>query len=496
MTNASRMTARLWLLIAAIGIFQIATLRGGQPWGDDFAEYILQTMHMASGHGFVAYEFIPNPDTQVGGQSYPPALSVLLLPIYLIFGLNLTAMKILGVACFILSLFFIDRLFEDRLSSNWRLILVALVGLNPTIFEARDSIESEKPFLLFLFLALFLMQRAYRSAPQSRPPWTMAFWIGGAIFAACATRNVGFALFPTLLVLDLFSYRRVTSFAAASLAIAAVPSLIVSQLLGSTGGYQQFYDFSPRWIVHSMFVFTKHVERMWWGGQPRSIAYAAALVASVPAAWGLWLCLRQRAGAAEFMIPFYLGVVLPYFAPWYYAYFFPLLPLYMAYMLIGLHDFLQRTHRLPIRRTAAFASLVVLLALYGSDYARASWAPFREGISDPEFVQLCDYIKSHTEPSDVVLFRKPRLLAMLTGRRSSVYTIHLDRPTEPVEIWTYAATIHARYLIIPKVADPDISVLNNDLFRFTKQYQDRVHMVYETQHYSMFTLTPTLPSEL
>ena len=57
----SRATVQLLVLIGAIGIFQIATLRGGQDWGDDFAEYILQTVHMATGHGFVPYEFMPNP---------------------------------------------------------------------------------------------------------------------------------------------------------------------------------------------------------------------------------------------------------------------------------------------------------------------------------------------------------------------------------------------------------------------------------------------------
>jgi hypothetical protein len=158
--KSNRTTAQLFALIGAIGIFQIATLRSGHAWGDDFAEYILQTVHMATGHGFVPYEFIPNPETQLGGQAYPPGTSVLLLPVYLIFGLNLTAMKIVGVLCVILALFFIDRLFESRLPPAWRLVLVALVGLNPTLFETRDAIESEKPFLLFLFLSLYLIERA------------------------------------------------------------------------------------------------------------------------------------------------------------------------------------------------------------------------------------------------------------------------------------------------------------------------------------------------
>jgi hypothetical protein len=103
------------LLIMAIGAFQIGTIRGGQGWGDDFAEYILQTKHMATGQGFVPYEFIPNPATMLGGQAYPPLLSVLLLPAYLIFGLNLYPMKIIGIVCVLVGLWFINLVFKDWL---------------------------------------------------------------------------------------------------------------------------------------------------------------------------------------------------------------------------------------------------------------------------------------------------------------------------------------------------------------------------------------------
>lgn len=492
--KASRTTLQLLLLIGAIGVFQIATLRAGQDWGDDFAEYILQTVHMATGHGFVPYEFIPNPETQLGGQAYPPGTSVLLLPVYLIFGLNLTAMKIVGVLCVVLALFFIDRLFADRLPPAWRLALIAMVGLNPTLFDTRDSIESEKPFLLFLFISLYLMDRAYSGAPRRPPPWRLAFWVGAAIFAASATRNVGLALFPALLVLDLFSYRRLTRFAAASLAIAAVATFAVSRLLQTGTGYTQFYNFSPRWILSSMYIFSKHTERVWWGGHPRAIAFAVGIIAGLLALWGLWLCLKQRPGASEFMIPFYLAIVLPYFAPWYYPYFIPLMPIYMFYMLMGLRELLQRLRSRPMRQAVIAAGTVVLLLLYASDYRRASWGPFRVGISDPEFIRLCDYVKSHTAPSDVVLFRKPRLLALLTGRSSSVYTMHLDRPTEPAEIWNWARKIHAQYLIVPFVPDPDVNNANEDLMRFISESRDRVQLVYQTEHFRMYKLTSTARS--
>jgi hypothetical protein len=167
------------------------------------------------------------------------------------------------------------------------------------------------------------------------------------------------------------------------------------------------------------------------------------------------------------------------------------MPIYMCYMLMGLRDIVQRLRLRQMRNAVIAAGTVVLFVLYGSDYRRANWEPFREGISDPEFIRLCDYVKSHTAPSDVILFRKPRLLALLTGRPSSVYTMHLDRPTEPAEIWNWARKIHAQYLIIPLVPDPDVNALNHDLMRFISQYRDRVQPVYEMEHFRMYRLIST-----
>ena len=248
------------LLIMAIGAFQIATIRAGQGWGDDFAAYILQTKHMATGQGFVPYEFIPNPATMLGGQAYPPLLSVLLLPAYLIFGLNLYPMKIIGIVCVLVALWFINLVFEDWLPLAWRCVLIVLVGICPRLFDMRDAIESEKPFLVFFFLSIYLLQRAYRGAPERPPTLRWSVLVGLSLFAAEATRNTGAALFPVVLTLDLFYFRRLTRFALLSVLIGAMPSGILSILLRTGGGYLAYYNFSAAWLIRSAYLFSKNSE--------------------------------------------------------------------------------------------------------------------------------------------------------------------------------------------------------------------------------------------
>lgn len=475
---------KLLALLLLLGAFEIATLRQGHPWGDDFAHYILQAKHLVQGDGMVGWEYLPNPEVlYLGPQTVPAGLSVLLAPFYAVFGLNFTAMKCFEVLCMLVALLFIDRLFEDRLPPGWRLCLVALIALNPVLFDLRDDIETEKPFMALAFLTLYLMKVAYRDSARLAPLW-LAFVLGLSMFAAAETRNLGFSLFPTLLAMELFYRRRLTWFAVVAGGIAGLAAAAVSLSTRVVYGYVHLFNFSPAWISKSAFFFAKATGTFWWTGTPRIIAYAALLVAGIFAIRGYWLCVRQRPGPYEFLIPFYLAILIPYFLPGYVVYLLPLLPCYLGYALVGFRDLAANRFGKPAVAAAACAVLV----LYGVDYARFNWGPIQEGVGDPQFVQLCDYIRQHTGSKDVFLFRKPRLLALMIGRTSSVYPMHLDREPTADEIWNYAQKIHARYLIVPSVPNADVSSTNDVLAAFQRNYGSHLQLTFDLPRYHLYRI--------
>jgi hypothetical protein len=80
-TDARRFYAAA-LLILAIAGFQVATIRSGQDWGDDFAMYILHARNIAQGRDYAATGYIYNPDyPSLGPVTYPPVFPLLLSPI-------------------------------------------------------------------------------------------------------------------------------------------------------------------------------------------------------------------------------------------------------------------------------------------------------------------------------------------------------------------------------------------------------------------------------
>jgi len=95
--------------------------------------------------------------------------------------------------------------------------------------------------------------------------------------------------------------------------------------------------------------------------------------------------------------------------------------------------------------------------LFGTAYWKTNWGPIREGPGDPEFAAVCDFIRDKTVSTEIVVFRKPRLLALLTEHPSTVYLMHLDRDPEPDEIWNYLARVHASYVVVAYLDGPEFA---------------------------------------
>ena len=478
----------LILLLGLIAFLQIASMRPGHTWGDDFAHYILQAKHLATLRGFVAWEYIPNPDVlNLGPQTVPPGLSVILAPLYAAFGLNLAAMKIVLILIFAGGLYFLDGLFSDRLPQAWRYALILLVGLSPFVFTLRDEIDTEKLFVAFLLLTLWLTKHAYSASAERS--LKLAFLIGFCVFGMCAIRNVGLAILPVFPLLDLMKSRpsRVTRFSTTIVLTATLLLAPTIVLLRTTSGYAHLFNFSPMWIAQSALAFAKQFETFWWGTTPRWPGYATLLLVAMLAVRGFYRVVRDGLGPAELFIPFYLIIILSYFAPGYRFYLLPLYPLLVGYTLMGFCDLVAGWR---FRGTAITLAVGAVVVLFGTAYWKASWGPIREGLGDPEFAAVCDFIHDKTGSTQTVVFRKPRLLALATEHPSTVYPMHLDRDPQMDEIWNYLVRVHAAYVVVAHLADP---MFRTDpiVDRALIQHPSQAIPVFENAHFKVYQVVTT-----
>src|SRR5579885_3132229 len=103
-------------LIAVLGGIHLATLREGQEWGDDFSLYVAHARNLAEGRPYADTGYVYNPANPVlSPRTYPPIFPLLLVPVYLLFGMNLLAMKVFVGQLFMLMLGVLAVLFQKRL---------------------------------------------------------------------------------------------------------------------------------------------------------------------------------------------------------------------------------------------------------------------------------------------------------------------------------------------------------------------------------------------
>jgi hypothetical protein len=154
----------------------------------------------------------------------------------------------------------------------------------------------------------------------------------------------------------------------------------------------------------------------------------------------------------------------------------PLIPLFVIDALVGL-DLIRQ---LPWRRaqiTQKLVAAVLLLALgisYGGVYSRTSFGPFDNGVETPSAQALFTYIRGAIPTGEVIVFSRPRALALYTDRPSAGYsTLENEQFT-----LNYSTALKARYFLV----GPG----DNYLRLLVKRYPADFSPVYKNSDFSLY----------
>jgi hypothetical protein len=498
-------------LILAIGAVHVLARRSGHDWGGDFAQYVHHAKNLVEGVPYADTGYLYNRGyPQIGPPAYPPGTALLLAPVYWAAGLNLEAMKGAMVACLLVFLLAVFLCFRDDLPLGPAATLVAVLGLNHFFLAETNQIRSDLPFLAILYLAMFLIRRgegkegkgdvllfrrsrletAGDPGPAEKVEWPFFLAAGVAAYLAYATRTVGGVLMPALVLADLLRTRRITR--PVLLACLAFGCLAAAQamLLEGSGGYLDQFGAAPSVLLANASAYATQMAAFWHNGYSKPLAVAVFTAVTLLAFLGYAASVRRHIGTCEvfiilyplaiFLWPSYQGV----------RFLYPILPLYLFYALKGLeHPWLARRAKL---RRATIASLAAAVAVsYAAMATTMEFGPLGEGVAKPESVALFDYVRRHTDPDDVVIFVKPRVMSLFAGRVSSVY----HQPEDDRELWAYFDRIGARWLV---VVENDAAFTGAErpevlawLRRFAKRNEPRLARVWGNADFTVYRiLTP------
>lgn len=428
-------------------LLHLCSLDGGHNWGGDFASYLRQAYCIADGsfEPFLSQNTftIRESDFQMGPIAYPWGYPLLLTPFAMFGRSSLFLMKIPVVVCFLIFLFAVHGLFRHRLKRIDLLLLLGVFAFSPVLASGSNDINSDTVFLCFAYVSLLLCRKCLE--PEEWLKNLLRCFAAGLVCGyAVMIRMNGIVLLPAFILASLvWEYVHDRRFGRAlirctvlllgsgltiSLFLAAFPSgeashvhlLLNSLSLQSLSRHLYFYVFKvwTDWFKADNLL----------PAAAGSVLLAAAVFALVR---GFLVSFRKQMPETVLHGVFVCGTLAVYMV-WpamALRFIYPLLPLLLFWILRGIRSFRIRRVFLPVSfycRMLILALTAIGLALccYRAVRLRLMGNPLKCASYTPQSMRLYEYIRKNTPPDAVILFFKPRVMTLQTGRRS----LYIFRP--------------------------------------------------------------------
>ena len=468
-----------WGLVAIIAISYFFGLTPGHVFAqDDFAAYVMQAANLVEHRPYTDIRYVPNPEAPwvSPANGYPPVYPLLLAPVYCWRGPDLRAMKIVTVITFAIFLAAFAKWVRPMVSPRLRVVAVLLVGLSPAFWNYRDLISSEFPYLMFSFLALL----AIRRGSDAGRGWQQAGWALLAallLYASYGARTIGIALPGALLGAELMRQRKPGRFVVLVLGVFAGFAMVQSVLLTSPRGYMAVAHFSTTSVLENVASYAKSLSHVWESGFSQAAQGGLTVLFSGFAAFAFWK--RFRKGSLEaFYVVIYLTILIAWGAQIGVRGLLPVLPIYLTYVVLGITEVVERWKKLKARALVAAVAVCMAITYFGGLRQRP-WQAALANVNDTSAQELFTFLRSQTQPSDLLLFSKPRSIALFSGRLTA--SLGADELTN--ESARFLREKDVRFVIQTPWNPASYSrLLSEDEAQFTEVFRNRDFQVFGVRY--------------
>jgi len=467
------------LLVMIVGAFYVATIRAGHDWGDDFAMYIQEAIDIAHHVSYAHSNYIFNPRNPIlGPPTYPPVYPLLLSPVYMLFGINLTAMKVENILFFVSFLLAFYLFVKDSLRLSYLVGAIAIIGFNPYFWELKDSVISEAAYVCLLYFCFLAVQHDYGEGVH-RFRFGSAIYIGALLYLCYGTRTIGILLIPALFVYEILRNRQIPKFSIAVGVIFLIAWALQHQISSSESNYLDTVATSKsgiRTTLDNTIDYAKELSYFWDNGYERDLRIVPLICFSGLALFGYFVKVRKgELTVAETYAPLYLALIIVWPLRGGSRFIIPLFPLYIYYGCVGMQA-LGASRFQPLERYVSIILLLVIGLTYAGAYSKKTLGPIHEGIEKKETVEFFHYVREKTDPRAVFIFAKPRALGLFGERKTSIYPISGG----DAQVWDYISSVSGTYLVRGPMDDPFwYAFIDRNRNRLLETYSNHDFTVYK-----------------
>lgn len=202
------------LLIFMAFMLSLGFINGGHDWGGDFSQYIAQSQALINGtvkeQAEIGKYISDNSVVGLCPDVYPWGYSFIILPVYIIFGMNFKILKMVGAIYFIVFQIVFFEFCKKRFQPLTAFLLTLLFTFNQGYLTIVDSVISDMPFLFFSIMGIFAF---YKILTQEKKQILWASICGLMTFGAYFCRANGIVSILTIICIDLlFVVRKLSPF--------------------------------------------------------------------------------------------------------------------------------------------------------------------------------------------------------------------------------------------------------------------------------------------
>jgi len=295
--------------------------------------YIQHAKNISEGKPYGDTGYIFNPSHPfLGPKTYPPVFPFLLVPVYLVSGLDLQAMKLIPIVLFLFSLFTIYLNFKDKLSFYSLCLIIGALGFNYFFWDFKDNILSDLPFLFFSYTFFYLAEKTYNAQKSLKRVTILCLFTGFFLYLSYGTRTIGFVLLPSVLLYDFFQHKKFSIKGILIVSFFIIFLLFQNLLLQNEGSYFDLFYFDHRIIFKNIKFYQWHATAFWSNGFFYPFNEWLFIIISVFSACG-FLIRFKKFGIYEFFFLFYLMIIFTWPTNQGTRFLIPIIPLYLFSLL-------------------------------------------------------------------------------------------------------------------------------------------------------------------
>jgi len=149
-------------------------------------------------------------------------------------------------------------------------------------------------------------------------------------------------------------------------------------------------------------------------------------------------------------------------------------------MFIAYQQFISG-QQLAIKLSLSSIYCLLTFSVYCGAIRDTSYERLEKGIEHPQAKEMFNYVLNHTDIDDTIVFRKPRIMALLTQRNSASYPNPQDNTPQLVD--RYFEAIEGDYFVDMKL-ETWMLPLTNSLApseRFSEVFRNEFFAIYQYQ---------------